>query len=374
MSRFGDDDADDTGGGPEDPSGGFPRYGNQYERYLHDLAVWRGRAARSGRGVLAVIGALIVLVLLFTTFYQVQPEEVGVVVRLGRYVRTTDPGLRVKMPFLEQVYKIPVQRQLKEEFGFRTAEAGVRSTFSAADFSAEAVMLTGDLNVAVVEWIVQYRVSDPYLYLFKVRNVTDTFRAMNEAVMRQVVGDRTVTEVLTVGRQAIETRAEELLRAMTQQYEMGITIEQVVLQDVNPPDPVKPSWDEVNQAQQQRDRLINEARAEYNKVIPRASGEAEQAILEAEGYGLNRINRAQGESARFQSVHTAYRRAPDVTRRRLYLETMERVLPRMGGKLLIDPDARGIVPLLGLDGLRAATAPAARSAEPQPAAVLGGGR
>jgi membrane protease subunit HflK len=233
------------------------------------------------------------------------------------------------------------------------------------------MMLTGDLNVAVVEWIVQYRVADPYLYLFKVRNVTDTFRAMNEAVMRQVVGDRTVTEVLTVGRQAIETRVEELLRALTQQYEMGITIEQVVLQDVNPPDPVKPSWDEVNQAQQQRDRMINEARAEYNKVIPRAKGEAQQAVLEAEGYGLNRVNRAQGESARFQSIQQAYRRAPDVTRRRLHLETMERVLPRMGGKLFLDADARGIIPLLPLDGFRAiaASPPTPNS---KPASIIGG--
>jgi membrane protease subunit HflK len=307
------------------------------------------------------------------TFYQVQPEEVGVVVRLGKYVRTTDPGLRAKIPFVEQVYKIPVQRQLKEEFGFRTVEAGVRSRFSEDDFTAEAVMLTGDLNVAVVEWIVQYRVADPYLYLFKVRNVTGTFRAMNEAVMRQVVGDRTVTEVLTIGRGAIERRAEELLRALTQQYEMGITIEQVVLQDVNPPDPVKPSWDEVNQAQQQRDRMINEARAEYNKVIPRAKGEAQQAVLEAEGYSLNRVNRAQGESSRFRSIQEAYRRAPEVTRRRLYLETMERVIPRTGGKLFLDPSARGIVPLLPLDGLKAVGGPPA-SANPQPASVAGGGR
>jgi len=374
MTLFGDDD-DGTGAAGEQRFGGFARYGNPYERYLRDFENWRARAARSRRGVVGLFGALIVLLLLFTTFYQVQPEEVGVVVRLGQYVRTTEPGLRVKVPFVEQVFKIPVQRQLKEEFGFRTADAGVRTTFSTENFDAEAMMLTGDLNVAVVEWIVQYRVSDPYLYLFKVRNVTATFRAMNEAVMRQVVGDRTVTEVLTVGRQAIESRAEELLRALTKQYEMGITIEQVVLQDVNPPDPVKPSWDEVNQAQQQRDRMINEARAEYNKVIPRAKGEAEQAVLEAEGYGLNRVNRAQGEGSRFQSVHEAYRRAPDVTRRRLYLETMERVLPRTGGKLMLDPDLRGIVPLLQLDGLKGVTPPA-RPAAPQPAAagIVGGGR
>jgi membrane protease subunit HflK len=375
MNRFGDDDRDDRNEDGEDRFGGYGRHDRStpYDRYRRDLEVWRARAVRSGRSILWVAAGLVVLVMLVTTLYQVQPEEVGVVVRLGKYVRTTEPGLRAKIPFVEQVSKIPVQRQLKEEFGFRTTEAAVRSTFNQADFSAEAVMLTGDLNVAVVEWIVQYRVADPYLYLFKVRNVTGTFRSMSEAIMRQVVGDRTVTEVLTVGRQAIETRVEELLRALTQQYEMGITIEQVVLQDVNPPEPVKPSWDEVNQAQQQRDRMINEARAEYNKVIPRAKGEAQQAVLEAEGYGLNRVNRAQGESARFRSVQDAYRKAPDVTRRRLYLETMERVVPRMGGKLFLDPAARGIVPLLPLDGLKAAVAPAP-GAIPQPAATAGGAR
>jgi membrane protease subunit HflK len=345
---------------------------------MRELNAWRRRASGSGRLLLWGAGAILLLIVLVSTFYQVQPEEVGVVVRVGKYMRTTEPGLRMKIPFVEQVYRIPVQRQLKEEFGFRTAAPGVRTTYSPREFDAESMMLTGDLNVAVVEWIVQYRVADPYRYLFKVRNVTDTFRAMNEAVMRQVVGDRTVTEVLTVGRQAIETRVEELLKNLTQQYEMGITIEQVVLQDVNPPDPVKPSWDEVNQAQQQRDRMINEARAEYNKVVPRAKGEAQQAVLEAEGYGLNRVNRAQGESARFRSIQEAYRRAPDVTRRRLYLETMERVLPKAGGKVFLDPDAKGIVPLLPLEGLRAITgtpaAAGARAPGAAPAAPAGDAR
>ena len=347
---------------------------NPYAQYMREFEAWRDRALRSGKSLGSIAGGVIALVVLATSFYQVQPEEVGVVVRLGEYVRTTDPGLRVKIPLVEQVYKIPVQRQLKEEFGFRTTEAGVRSTFDTATFGAEAVMLTGDLNVAVVEWIVQYRVADPYLYLFKVRNVTETFRAMNEAVMRQVVGDRTVTEVLTVGRQEIETRAEEVLRALTQQYEMGITIEQVVLQDVNPPDPVKPSWDEVNQAQQQRDRMINEALAEYNAVIPRAAGEAQQAVLEAEGYSLNRVNRAEGESARFQSVQEAYQRAPGVTRRRLHLETMARVLPRMGSKLILDADAEGVMPLLSLDGTRPTLGAAAVNAASQAGAPIGGGQ
>ena len=350
---------------------------DSYDKYVTDLEEWRRRATRSSRPFVYAAGVVLALLLAFGTFYQVQPEEVGVVLRLGRYVRTTEPGLRVKIPFVEEVRKVSAERQLKEEFGFRTLEAGVRSLYSQEDFSAEAVMLTGDLNVAVVEWIVQYRVSDPYRYLFKVRNLTDTFRAMNEAVMREVVGDRTVTEVLTIGRQEIESRVEERLRALTEQYEMGITIEQVVLQDVNPPDPVKPSWDEVNQAQQQRDRLINEARAEYNKVIPRAKGEAQQTVLEAEGYALNRVNRAQGESTRFRAVEEAYRRAPEVTRRRLYLETMERVLPEIGGKLFVDKDAQGILPLLPLDGLmRAAgqTGPAAPARSTVQGAVAPGGQ
>ena len=311
------------------------------------------RLPRFPRGAATAAAALIVAVVVaFGALYQVQPEEVGVVLQFGRYVRATDPGLRAKIPFVERVLKVPVQRQLKQEFGFRTMEPGIRTEYAAfnRDATEESMMLTGDLNVAVVEWIVQYRVSDPYLYLFKVRNLEDTFRAMNEAIMREVVGDRTVTEVLTVGRQEIESRVEERLQGLANQYEMGITIDQVVLQDVNPPDPVKPSWDEVNQAQQQRDRMINEARAEYNRVIPRARGEAQQTVLQAEGYSLDRVNRAEGEATRFAAVHGAYRLAPEVTRLRLYLETMQRILPRVGRKLYIDQDATGILPLLSLDG------------------------
>jgi modulator of FtsH protease HflK len=305
----------------------------------------------SGPLLRIAVPAIAVLLLLLTTFYQVQPEAVGVVLRFGRYVRTTEPGLHIKAPFAEQVIKVPVQRQLKQEFGFRTEEPGVRTQYAQENFNDESMMLTGDLNVAIVEWIVQYRVSDPYQFLFKVRNPETTFRAMNEAVMRQVVGDRTVTEVLTVGRQEIETRVEVELQAMAKQYELGITLDQVVLQDVNPPNPVKPSWDAVNQAQQQRDRLINEARAEYNKVVPRAKGEAEQTILQAQGYALDRVNRSQGDSARFKSVYDSYRKAPDVTRRRMYLETMGRVLPSLGGKVFLDKDVKGILPLLPLQNM-----------------------
>ena len=333
------------------------------------IDVSRVRLPRFPRGAVTAAGGLLAAVVVaFGALYQVQPEEVGVVLRFGRYVRATDPGLRAKIPFAETVLKVPVQRQLKQEFGFRTIEPGIRTEYASFDRDAtdESMMLTGDLNVAVVEWIVQYRVADPYLYLFKVRNLEDTFRAMNEAIMREVVGDRTVTEVLTVGRQEIESRVEERLQNLANQYEMGITIDQVVLQDVNPPDPVKPSWDEVNQAQQQRDRMINEARAEYNRVIPRARGEAEQTVLQAEGYALDRVNRAQGEAARFEAVQAAYRQAPEVTRRRLYLETMQRILPRVGRKLYVDEDATGVLPLLSLDGQ-----PLRRTPD-TPAAVGGG--
>ncbi len=302
--------------------------------------------------ITGLLTGVVVLILLFGTIYQIEPEEVGIVLRFGRYVRTTDPGLRLKIPFIEGVSKVPVQRQLKEEFGFRTVEAGVRSRYSSARYEEESSMLSGDLNVAMVEWVVQYRVSDPYRYLFKVRHLTDTFRDMNEAVMRAIIGDRTITEVLTVGRQEIEATGQLQLQELCDLYETGITIDQLVLQDVNPPDLVKPSWDEVNQAQQQRDRLINEAKAEYNQVIPRAKGEAQQTILQAEGYALNRVNSARGEASRFNQLYAAYRRAPQVTRQRLYLETMQKILPRIGGKLYVDHDAKGVMPLLPLESLK----------------------
>jgi len=316
-----------------------------------DLNKFRGIKLPRQPALIALIAA-VALLFLFGAFYQVEPEEVGVVLRFGRFVRTTEPGLRIKIPLIESVSKVPVQRQLKQEFGFRTLEAAVRTRFSQQDFEGESSMLTGDLNVAMVEWIVQYRVADPYRYLFKVRNLTETFRDMNEAVMRAVVGDRTVTEVLTVGRQEIESTAQELLQDLCNQYDTGITIDQLVMQDVNPPDPVKPSWDEVNQAQQQRDRLINEARAEYNQVIPRAKGEAEQTILQAEGYALDRVNRSQGDALRFKQLYDAYRRAPQVTRQRMYLETMQKILPRFGGKMFLDSDAKSVMPLIPMESLQ----------------------
>lgn len=294
---------------------------------------------------------LVVLIAVLSSFYTIDPEETGLVLRFGQYVRSTDPGLHFKMPFgIERVMKVPVQRQLKEEFGFRTVRAGVRSQYAARSYSDESNILTGDLNAAVVEWVVQYRIVDPYRFLFRVRNVDDTFRDMSEAVMRSIVGDRTVNEVLTVGRAEIAHQVEIGLQGLCDQYETGIKVEQVVLQDVNPPDPVKPSFNEVNEAQQEKATMINAAQSEYNKVIPRARGEALQTIQKAEGYALERINTAQGDSARFSALFSAYRRAPDVTRKRIYLETMNEILPKVERKIVVDGELDGVLPLLDLTG------------------------
>ena len=300
--------------------------------------------------VLIVVAVIVGLVLAWDTVYTIEPEEVGVVLFLGNYQRERDSGLHFKIPILEQVEKVAVDRQRQQAFGFRNDVAGVRI----GAVSDEALMLTGDLNVAVVEWIVQFRVAEPFDFLFNVRNPEETFRDMNEAVMRQVVGDRTVTEVLTIGRQDIEFNAQIALQDLADQYEMGIRVEQVVLQDVNPPDDVIPSWDDVNQADQQRERMINDADATTNEVIPRARGEAQQTILQAEGYAVDRVNRSQGDAARFSAVYEEYRQAPEVTRQRMYLETMERMLGRVGAKIILDSDAQGIIPLLPLDGVQRA--------------------
>jgi len=304
-------------------------------------------------GALGAVVALLAIVLLFTSWFTVAPEEVGIVLRLGRFVRQTDPGLNVKWPYpIETVMKVPVQRQLKEEFGFRTQQAGISTRFAEGSFVRESLMLTGDLNVAIVEWTAQFRVRDPKQYLFKVRDVRATFRDLNEAVMREVIGDHGVNEILTIGRQEIAAAAEKRLQELCDQYEMGVKVEQIVLQDVNPPDAVKSSFNEVNQAQQEREKMINEARAEYNKIIPKARGEAEQMIQQAEGYRTERINHARGDAELFRAVHASYVRSPEVTRRRIHLETMNAVFPKLKRKIVVDDRLKGLLPLLNLDEVK----------------------
>jgi len=322
----------------------------QFDRFRKG---WRPAGGSALRWILLAILAAVVIL---GSFYTVDPEEIGVVLRFGAYVRDASPGLNFKLPLgIEQVIKVPVERQLKEEFGFRTVQPGVRTEYSDRDFDDESLMLTGDLNIADVEWVVQYRIVDAYAYLFRVRGVRDTFRAMTEAVVRDAVGDRTVNEVLTVGRQEIASLVEQNLQALCDQYETGLKVEQVVLQNVNPPEKVKPSFNAVNQAQQEREERINTAQREYNQVIPRARGEAQQTIERSEGYALDRVNRSEGDAARFTALYDEYRKAPEVTRRRLYLETMGRVLPKAGRIVIVDEDVRGVLPLLDLDGLKKVT-------------------
>ncbi|HCD52293.1 MAG TPA: FtsH protease activity modulator HflK [Balneolaceae bacterium] len=293
---------------------------------------------------------------IFSSVFTVETEEVGVITRFGEYVDEAQPGLNFKIPFVDQVQLVPVKRQLKLEFGYRTTEAGVNSSYRKAGYGGESLMLTGDLNLGDVEWVVQYRIDNPYNYLFKIREVDETMRDVSEAAMRQVVGDRTVDEVITEGRAELANETEIILQQIVQEYEMGIRIDQVLVQDVNPPDPVKPSYNGVNEAEQQRETLINEARADYNRVIPRAAGEAEQTIQQAEGYALNRVNTAKGEVSRFNDLYSEYIKAPEVTKTRIFLETMEDILPKMGQKIITDEEGNSVIPLLQLqmDGVKKA--------------------
>jgi modulator of FtsH protease HflK len=296
-----------------------------------------------------VLLVIILFVIAVTSIKTVGPEEEGVVLTLGKYNRTLDPGLNFILPAgIEQMYKIPVQRQLKQEFGFRTIEAGTRTQYVKAGYGDESLMLTGDLNLADVEWVIQYRIVNSYNYLFRVREAEDALHDMAEAAMRKIVGDRTVNEVLTVGRQEVASTVEVLLQRMCDEYENGIRIDQVVLQDVNPPESVKPSFNAVNEAQQERETLINRAESEYNRVIPRARGEAEETIQRSEAYALNRVNRGTGEADRFISLYEEYIKAPEVTKKRIYLETMERIMGTTGTKIIMDEKGANVLPLLNL--------------------------
>ncbi len=304
--------------------------------------------------ILAVLG--LVGLGAWTSYYTVPSDSVAVVQRFGEYLKEVPPGLHFKLPLgIDEASIVPVKRQLKQEFGFTTPGAtdpyqstrprnGLRETQQ-----RETQMVTGDLNAALVEWVVQYRISNPVKFLFEVREPSETLRYVSESVMREVVGDRTVDEVITIGRQEIESEALTKMQALSTKYEMGLSIDQVQLKNINPPEPVQESFNEVNQAQQEKEKLINEARRDYNKVIPLAEGEKDQRIREADGYRLKRVNEAEGDVARFSALLAEYRKAPEVTRRRIYIETLEGVLPDIRSKVIVDEQSRSILPLLNLD-------------------------
>jgi membrane protease subunit HflK len=289
--------------------------------------------------------------LIWTALYTVPSDSVAVVQRFGKYTHEVPPGLHLKFPLgIDSATIVPVKRQLKQEFGFSTP--GATNPYQSSrkyDHSLETQMVTGDLNAALVEWVVQYRISDPVKFLFEVREAGETLRYVSESVMREVVGDRTVDEVITVGRQDIESEALTKMQELSTKYAMGISIDQVQLKNINPPKPVQESFNEVNQAQQEKEKLINEARRDYNKVIPLALGEKDQRIREADGYRLKRINEAAGDAARFNALYAEYIKAPEVTKRRIYIETMQEVLPKIRSKIIIDHRTGNVLPLLNLD-------------------------
>jgi membrane protease subunit HflK len=300
-----------------------------------------------------IIFAIIILAGLgaWTAYYTVPSDSVAVVQRFGKYLKNVSPGLHFKLPLgIDSATIVPVKRQLKQEFGFSTP--GASDSFQSprrGEGKLETQMVTGDLNAALVEWVVQYRIADPAKYLFEVREPRETLRYVSESVMREVVGDRTVDEVITIGRQEIESEALVKMQTLSTKYTMGISIDQVQLKNINPPKPVQESFNEVNQAQQEKEKLINEARRDYNKVIPLAEGEKDQRIREADGYRLKRINEAEGDIARFNALLAEYTKAPEVTRRRIYIETMQAILPGIQSKIIVDEKTRSILPLLNLD-------------------------
>ncbi|RBW60429.1 FtsH protease activity modulator HflK [Ruegeria sp. A3M17] len=349
----------DQNGGPED-RGPWQSKQKSNPPEIDDI-LRQGRDRLSGlfpngrpplRGVLVAGAIVLAAVVAWSSYYTVPSDSVAVVQRFGKYTAEVPPGLHFKFPLgIDVATLVPVKRQLKQEFGFTTP--GRSDPFqSPSDGRRETEMVTGDLNAALVEWVVQYRISDPLKFLFEVREPSATLRYVSESVMREVVGDRTVDEVITIGRQEIESEALFKMQALSTKYAMGISIDQVQLKNINPPGPVQASFNEVNQAQQEKERLINEARREYNKVIPLAEGEKDQRIREADGYRLKRINEAEGDAARFTALLAEYVKAPEVTRRRIYIETLQDVLPTILSKIIVEGSTASILPLLNLDRLQ----------------------
>lgn len=302
--------------------------------------------------IVIVVGLILLLWAAMTSFYTVQPEEQAVVKRFGKVVAIKPPGLHFKLPFgIDRQTAVPTARVLKLEFGFRTASLSPAGTEydKRRDHSGESLMLTGDLKVVDVEWVVQYRVDDPNKYLHRVRDLEETIRDSSEAVMRRIVGNSLGSDVLTVKRVEISQAAKDELQAILDSFDMGVTVGTVELQDVTPPDPVKPAFNEVNQAEQEREQMINEAEKRRNQVVPRSRGEARRMVEAAEGYRAQRVNRATGDVARFKAIAKQYRAAPEVTRRRMHLEMIDNVMPSLGRVVVVQPGQVGPLPLMNLD-------------------------
>ena len=299
-----------------------------------------------------IIAIALALVGLWSTYYTIPAESEGVVLRFGKYIAKVPPGLHFKLPFgIDEVTTVPTQRQLKLEFGFVTPGATNPDQLSRQP-GLEKSMVTGDLNSALVEWVVQYRITEPETYLFDVREPGLTLRDVSESVMREVIGDRTVDEIITIGRQEIEDTALARIRDLSKRYHLGVSVNQVQLKNVDPPEPVQSYFNEVNRAQQDRENAINLANGEYNKAVPRARGEADQGIRAAEGYRFKRINEAEGDASAFSAVLEQYVKSPEVTRTRLYMETLGDVLPKARQRMIVDESVQQVLPLLPMPNTR----------------------
>lgn len=312
---------------------------------------------RQGRERMSSLGkwmpSLIVLFLIgffaLTSFYSVDQGEVGVIRRFGKYSKTTPPGLHWKLPFnIDKLDKVKVERVYKEEFGFRTIQAGINTRYSPKSYDEESLILTGDLNVLDVSWIVHFKIKDPVQLLFNVRGPLETVRDLSESAMRQVIGDYSVNAAITLRKNEINLAVRELLQNGLDVYKSGVQIDKVELQEVLPPKIVTASFNEVNEAEQEREKVINQSWEAYNKVIPKARGQAEKTVSEAEGYALARVNRAKGDATKFIDMYNAYKNDKEVTRRRMYLETIGEVIPQAGKIYVFEPNANSIIPLLNL--------------------------
>lgn len=307
--------------------------------WLRPLIIWGGLGA-------------VLFAAASTSFYTVQPEEQAVVKRFGKVIDIREPGFHFKIPLgVDTTQIVPTSRVLKEEFGFRTSGvggAGSSQYQKSRGHLGESLMLTGDLKVIDVEWVVQYRINDPDKFLHRSRQPVETLRATSEAVMRRIVGNNLGSDVLTEKRVQVATQAKLELQEILDALDVGIRINTIELQDVTPPEMVKPAFNEVNQAEQERERLINEAEKRRNQVIPRAQGQALQIISEAEGYAAERVNRANGETDRFLAILEQYSLSPEVTRKRMYLETMDKVLPQLGRVYVVEDGQVPPIPFLNM--------------------------
>jgi modulator of FtsH protease HflK len=297
-----------------------------------------------------ILSIVLIGLILLTSYYIVEPEETAVVQRLGRYVYTTDAGLHFKIPFgIDTVRKVVTGRVLQREYGYRTTVPGVRSRFVEKGYEEEAIMLSGDLNVVDLQWTLQYKIQDPVDYLFRVHDVEASLDDISESVVRRIVGNRYSDDVLTVGRASVAERARSEIQEIMNSYQTGLHIVTVQLQNANPPDPVRAAFNEVNEAQQEKERMINDAQQAYNQKIPKAVGEARQTITQAEGYALERVNRSEGEARRFLEILGEYEKAPDVTRRRMYLEAMADLIGKVESVYIMDENYKNLLPLFDLN-------------------------